>query len=41
MFGEVADDESFRVVKGIEATGSISGKIKYDPAPRIEGAGQL
>lgn len=41
MFGEVADEESFKVVKGIEATGSLSGKTKYDRAPCIDGAGQL
>lgn len=41
VFGEVADDESLRVVKAIEATGSKSGKIQYDKPPTIEGSGQL
>ncbi|MCJ1309454.1 phosphatidylinositol transfer protein csr1 [Agyrium rufum] len=41
VFGEVADDESLRIVKAIEATGSSSGKIKYKQVPTIVGAGQL
>lgn len=40
VFGEVADEESYRVVKSIEATGSPSGATKYGK-PTIEGAGQL
>ena len=41
VFGEVADSDSLRIVKAIEATGSSSGKIKYPKAPTIVGAGQL
>lgn len=39
VFGEVADDQSFKIVKAIEATGSQSGNIKYDKPPVITGAG--
>jgi peptidylprolyl isomerase len=41
VFGEVADDESFWVVKSVEATGSNTGKIKYSKAPTIDGSGEL
>jgi peptidylprolyl isomerase len=41
VFGEVADQESKRIVKSIEATGSNSGAIKYQQPPTITGAGQL
>ncbi|MCJ1269766.1 phosphatidylinositol transfer protein csr1 [Lobaria immixta] len=41
VFGEVADDASLAIVKGIEATGSGSGKTQYEPPPKIEGSGQL
>ncbi|KAK0509105.1 hypothetical protein JMJ35_008476 [Cladonia borealis] len=41
VFGEVADDESLRVVQAIEATGSQSGKISYKNEPTITGAGEL
>lgn len=41
MFGEVADDESFRVVRAIEATGSLSGKTQYERVPTIDDAGVL
>lgn len=40
VFGEVADDESMKVVKAIEATGSSSGKIGYSKPPTIVGAGE-
>jgi peptidylprolyl isomerase len=40
VFGEVADDESMKIVKAIEATGSSSGKIAYNTTPTIVDAGQ-
>ena len=40
VFGEVADDESMKVVKAIEAAGSSTGKIKYNKIPTITGAGE-
>lgn len=40
VFGEVADDESMKIVKAIEATGSSSGKIAYSNTPTITDAGQ-
>jgi len=41
VFGEVADEESMRIVKAIEATGSSSGKIQYTKAPTIVDSGEL
>ncbi|TQS34113.1 hypothetical protein Golomagni_05517 [Golovinomyces magnicellulatus] len=41
VFGEVADEQSMRVVKAIEATGSSSGAIKYETKPTIVESGQL
>ncbi|KAK4462973.1 cytosolic form [Cladorrhinum samala] len=41
VFGEVADDESFRVVKSLEATGSSSGAIKYSKKPTIVNSGEV
>jgi peptidylprolyl isomerase len=41
VFGEVADDESMRVVKALEATGSGSGAIKYNKKPTIVDSGEL
>lgn len=41
VFGEVADEESMRIVKSIEACGSSTGKIKYDTTPTITAAGVL
>ncbi|KAF2679935.1 hypothetical protein K458DRAFT_313322, partial [Lentithecium fluviatile CBS 122367] len=41
VFGKVADQESRRIVKCIEATGSNTGTIKYQQAPTITSAGQL
>ncbi|KAJ0122559.1 Peptidyl-prolyl cis-trans isomerase [Diaporthe amygdali] len=40
VFGEVADDESFKVVKAIEAAGSASGAIKYGKKPTIVDSGE-
>lgn len=40
VFGEVADQESLRVVKAIEATGSSTGKVNYDKSPTIVAAGE-
>jgi cyclophilin family peptidyl-prolyl cis-trans isomerase len=39
VFGEVADDESMRVVMALEATGSSNGNIKYDQKPTIVDCG--
>lgn len=41
VFGEVADDESMKIVKALEATGSQSGSIKYPKKPTIVDAGAL
>ncbi|KZF24409.1 peptidyl-prolyl cis-trans isomerase [Xylona heveae TC161] len=41
VFGEVADQESLRIVKAIEACGSSSGAIRYNKRPTIAAAGQL
>ncbi|SLM34041.1 cyclophilin type peptidyl-prolyl cis-trans isomerase cld [Lasallia pustulata] len=41
VFGEVADQESMKVVKAIEACGSNTGKIKYKEHPTITAAGTL
>ncbi|KAK1829931.1 phosphatidylinositol transfer protein csr1 [Podospora conica] len=41
VFGEVIDDESMRVVKALEATGSGSGAIKYGKKPVIVDSGLL
>ena len=41
VFGEVADNESLKIVKAIEATGSQSGKVQYSSEPVITKAGQL
>ncbi|RKF81322.1 Peptidyl-prolyl cis-trans isomerase, mitochondrial [Golovinomyces cichoracearum] len=41
VFGEVADTQSLKVVKAIEATGSPNGNIKYKTKPTIVEAGQL
>ncbi|KUI70788.1 Peptidyl-prolyl cis-trans isomerase, mitochondrial [Cytospora mali] len=40
VFGEVADDESMRIVKAIEACGSASGAIKYGKKPTIINSGE-
>ncbi|KAJ5748474.1 uncharacterized protein N7511_010170 [Penicillium nucicola] len=39
VFGEVADDESMKVVKAIEALGSSSGSIRSATKPTIVGCG--
>ncbi|KAG5952552.1 phosphatidylinositol transfer protein csr1 [Claviceps sorghi] len=41
VFGTVADDESMKVVKAIEATGSQSGTVKYNKRPTIVKSGEL
>ncbi|KAK1764747.1 cyclophilin-like domain-containing protein [Phialemonium atrogriseum] len=41
VFGEVADDESMRVVQALETTGSKSGTISYAKKPTIVDCGQL
>ncbi|KAI4135285.1 MAG: hypothetical protein LQ347_000803 [Umbilicaria vellea] len=41
VFGEVADQESMRIVKSIEACGTNTGKIKYNKAPTITASGVL
>lgn len=41
VFGEVEDDESMKVVKAIEATGSPSGDIKFEERPTIVESGEL
>lgn len=41
VFGEVADNESMRVVKALEAVGSGSGSIKYNLKPTIIDCGEL
>jgi len=41
VFGEVADQESFKVVKAIEAAGSQSGAVKYGKKPTITNSGTL
>jgi peptidylprolyl isomerase len=39
VFGEVSDDESMKIVKAIEATGSQSGAVKYAQRPTIVDSG--
>lgn len=41
VFGEVADDASFRTVKEIEALGSNSGAVRSNVKPKIVNAGEL
>lgn len=41
VFGEVADAESLKVVKALEATGSGSGAINYSKKPTIVDSGEL
>ena len=41
VFGEVADEQSMKIVKAIESTGSSSGKIKYANPPTIIASGEL
>lgn len=39
VFGEVADEESMRIVTELEKTGSGSGQVKYNFKPIIVDAG--
>jgi len=39
VFGEVADEESMKIVTAIESTGSSSGTIKYPKKPTIDACG--
>ncbi len=43
VFGEVADEESFKIVKALELTGTRSGNINEElgKKPTIVGAGEL
>ncbi|KAL8646588.1 MAG: hypothetical protein Q9226_006796 [Calogaya cf. arnoldii] len=41
VFGQVRDEESMKVVKAIEATGSNTGTVKYTKPPTIVDCGQL
>ncbi|KAJ9203699.1 hypothetical protein DTO166G4_6670 [Paecilomyces variotii] len=41
VFGKVADDESFKVVKEIEALGSSSGAVRSAVKPTIVDSGEL
>ncbi|KAL1867935.1 hypothetical protein VTK73DRAFT_3900 [Phialemonium thermophilum] len=41
VFGEVADEESMKIVKALEATGSKTGAINYSKKPTIVNSGQL
>jgi peptidylprolyl isomerase len=41
VFGEVADEESLKIVKALEATGSQSGSVKYNKRPTIVKSGEL
>ena len=40
VFGEVADDESMKVVKELEAIGSSSGAVRSDVKPTIINSGE-
>ncbi|KAL2211655.1 peptidyl-prolyl cis-trans isomerase [Sarocladium strictum] len=40
VFGEVADDESMKVVKALEGVGSSSGSIKFSKKPTIVKSGE-
>ncbi|KAL8951755.1 MAG: hypothetical protein Q9222_002276 [Ikaeria aurantiellina] len=41
VFGKVRDEESMKVVRAIEATGSSSGKVSYSKSPTIVDCGVL
>lgn len=41
VFGEVADEESFKIVKEIESLGSSSGAVRSDVKPTIVDCGEL
>ncbi|KAJ4397713.1 phosphatidylinositol transfer protein csr1 [Gnomoniopsis smithogilvyi] len=40
VFGKVADEESKKVVRALEATGSASGQVKYGKKPTIVDSGE-
>lgn len=41
VFGKVRDEESMKIVKAIEATGSTAGTVQYENKPTIVDCGQL
>lgn len=41
VFGEVADDDSFKIVKEIEALGSNTGSVRSSVKPTIVDSGEL
>jgi peptidylprolyl isomerase len=41
VFGEVADEESMRIVRALEATGSPSGTVDYSKRPTIVDSGEI
>jgi len=41
VFGEVADEESMRIVMALEATGSAAGTVQYSKRPTIVDSGEL
>ncbi|KAL9009313.1 MAG: hypothetical protein Q9180_009414, partial [Flavoplaca navasiana] len=41
VFGRVRDEESMKVVRAIEATGSTSGTVTYKKPPTVVDCGQL
>ena len=41
VFGKVADDESFKVVKAVEQVGSKSGDVKAENKVTIVDAGEI
>ena len=41
VFGEVADPDSFKVVKEIEALGSNTGAVRSNIKPKIVNSGEL
>jgi len=41
VFGEVADEESYKIVKEIEAVGSSTGSVRSAVKPTIVDAGAL
>ena len=41
VFGEVADEESMKVVRALEATGSGSGAIAFSKKPTIVDSGEV
>jgi peptidylprolyl isomerase len=41
VFGEVADEDSFKIVKEIESLGSSSGAVRSAVKPTVVDAGEL